>query len=109
MSDRIVAIPVDAQGGVGGGLGKAHRMAVAVIEADGIVSWTEHETNWDVLHDQGEHGAHHARIVRFMMENGVTHVAAAHIGPPMQNTLIKLGLTISMDAAGDAREAALRA
>lgn len=105
---NVVAVVVDADGTVvSGGLGKATHLAVATV-VDGVVTdWTVHDVGWDVLHDVGEHGAHHARIVRFMREHGVNHVVAAHIGPPMQNTLTKLGLSLTLEASGDARQAAL--
>jgi len=108
MATRIVAVNVTPDGDlVGGGLGRASHMAIASVDDQGLNSWEVHHVEWDVLHDVGEHGAHHARIVRFMREHGVTHVVTGHAGPPMQNTLAKLGITVTLDAAGDARAAAL--
>ena len=109
MTQNIAVVVTPDGSQIGGGLGKASHMAVATVEAGAITQWAVHHVEWDVLHDVGEHGAHHARIVRFMRDNGVGHVVAAHIGPPMQNTLTKLGLTFTMDAVGDAQAAALAA
>ena len=103
----IVVTPDGNQ--IGGGLGKASHMAIATVEHGVITQWQVHHVEWDVLHDVGEHGSHHARIVRFMREHGVDRVVVAHAGPPMQNTLTKLGVALTLEAAGDAREAALAA
>lgn len=106
--ERIVAVCVNSDGSiVEGGLGKATHLAVATVVDDVVTDWQLHDVGWDVLHDVGEHGAHHARIVRFMREHNVSHVVAPHIGPPMQNTLSKLGVSFTLEARGDARAAAL--
>ncbi|MDR2974612.1 MAG: dinitrogenase iron-molybdenum cofactor [Propionibacteriaceae bacterium] len=106
---------------VGGGLGRAHSMAVAEVEQGEMRSWTVHEVGWDVLHDapspaanaaggqHNNHGAHHARIVRFLKENRVEAVVTGHMGPPMAHTLELLGVVGLVGAAGDARKAALAA
>lgn len=44
---------------------------------------------WDVLHDQGGEGAHHARIVRFLREHKV--VVASRIGPGKRRTVDSAG------------------
>lgn len=92
---HVVGLALDAAGQPGG-LGKAVRMAVAVVEDGRLLDWRVEETRWDVLHDQGGHGRHHARIVRFMRENDIDVVAAGHMGQPMVNTLGKLGLSVVM-------------
>ncbi len=92
---------------VGGGLGRAHTVAIAVIANGRIVSWEEHEVAWDVSHDQGPEGQHHARIVRFMRDNEIQAVVTGHMGPPMVNTLHKLGVLPLVNASGDVRDAAL--
>lgn len=94
---------------VGGGLGRAHTMAIAKVADGEITSWQEHPVGWDELHDQGTHGSHHARIARFMRENGVQAVVSGHMGAPMVNMMVKLGVTPVVDAAGPAREMALAA
>lgn len=92
---------------VGGGLGKAHSMALATVANGRIVSWEVEEVGWDALHGQGPEGTHHARIVRFMGDHGVRAVVTGHMGAPMVNTMTKLGVLPLVDAAGDARQAAL--
>ncbi|MCL2422467.1 MAG: hypothetical protein FWD11_01005 [Micrococcales bacterium] len=94
---------------VGGGLGRARTIAVAHVTDGQVTSWAEHDVSWDVLHDQGAPGTHHARIVRFMREHEITVVVTGHLGPPMHNTLTKLGCTVVSGLTGDARAAAVAA
>lgn len=109
MAPMIVVIPVAPNGEVGGHFGKAHFMAVADVREGAIVDWRVDEVAWDVQHDLGTHGSHHARIVRFMLDNQVEAVCFTHMGPPMMNTLTKLGLTLLPVTPGDAREQVLSA
>jgi predicted Fe-Mo cluster-binding NifX family protein len=103
-----VTIPVTPDGGIEVRFGRAPLMAVATVDGGAIIEWTVHDVRWDRLHDEGAHGTHHARIVRFMRDNGVERVAFAHMGPPMIETLFKLGLVlIQVDPAMDARDAVL--
>ncbi len=55
------------------------------------------------------HGAHHARIVRFLKEHRVDAVVTGHAGPPMLHTLELMGVGCVIGASGDARQAALDA
>ncbi len=103
------------------GLGRAPRVALLDVE-DGVVTGQEVvETQWDVLHgdhghgdhEHGHHnhpgeGAHHARIVTFLRDNKVEAVMAAHAGPPMVNTLSKMGLPF-LTGQGDAAQLAVEA
>lgn len=103
------------------GLGRAPRVALLDVE-DGVVTGQEVvETQWDVLHgdhghgdhEHGHHnhpgeGAHHARIVTFLRDNKVEAVMAAHAGPPMVNTLSKMGLPF-LTGQGDAAQLAAEA
>lgn len=108
------------------GLGRAPRVALLDVE-DGVVTGQEVvETQWDVLHgdhghgdhEHGDHGhghhnhpgegAHHARIVTFLRGNKVEAVMAAHAGPPMVNTLSKMGLPF-LTGQGDAAQLAVEA
>lgn len=108
------------------GLGRAPRVALLDVE-DGVVTGQEVvETQWDVLHGDhghgdhghGDHGhghhnhpgegAHHARIVTFLRGNKVEAVMAAHAGPPMVNTLSKMGLPF-LTGQGDAAQLAVEA
>ena len=69
----VVCLPVTKDGQVGTGWGRAHDVAVAVVNnATGhIEQWDEFPVRWDELHGQGEEGKHHARIARFLMDHGV--------------------------------------
>lgn len=94
---------------VAGGFGRARALAVATVEDGAVTDWQEFDVRWDVAHDQGGEGSHHARIVTFLREHRVDTVVTGHMGPPMQNTLAKLGLRVVLGATGDAREAAVAA
>jgi predicted Fe-Mo cluster-binding NifX family protein len=94
---------------VGGGWGKAQRVAVASVELGEIEAWEEIDVRWDLSHDEGTEGSHHARIVRFLRERGVEVVVAGHMGPPMRSTLAKLGVRVVIGASGDARASVLAA
>ena len=52
-----------------------------MLPTGGIRDWQEFAVDWDVLDDQGTEGAHHARIARFLWDNQVQAIAAAHRGP----------------------------
>lgn len=105
--DRNLHIAVNVAGSeVGGGLGRARTMAVATLNAaDEIVEWQEFPVGWDVLHEQGPHGNLHAVIVGFMRDHGIAAVVSGHMGPPMVNTMMKLGV-LPLSASGEARSAA---
>ncbi|CEI23354.1 Hypothetical protein PFCIRM512_07145 [Propionibacterium freudenreichii] len=94
LGRQVVAIPVTPTGDVEPRFGRAPEMAIATVEDGAITDWRTEQVGWDVLHDQSEHGQHHARIVGFMRDNSVTVAAAGHMGPPMVNTLGKLGLAV---------------
>jgi predicted Fe-Mo cluster-binding NifX family protein len=105
----VICVPVTPEGLVDGGFGRAPRVAVIRVE-DGEVAATEvHDVRWDELHDAGPEGSHHARIARFLIDNGVEGVAAGHVGPPMQHTMAKMGIRVWLGAAGDARAVAIAA
>ena len=105
----IVCATVTDDGQVGGGWGKARRVALATV-ADGAISdWQEIDVRWDVAHDEGTEGSHHARIARFLIENQVDAVVVGHMGPPMAQMLGKMRIDTVFGAAGDARAAVLAA
>jgi predicted Fe-Mo cluster-binding NifX family protein len=108
MGTEIACIPVTTDGQVAHGWGKAAVVAIARIEEGVITDWRTENVGWGVLHDDPA-GNHHARIVRFLRDNEVTLVVAAHMGEPMQNTLTKLGVRVVMGASGDARAALIEA
>ena len=105
----IVCTTLASDGTIGGGLGRASRVAVARVDGDRLSSWKEYDVGWDRLHDQGTEGSHHARIVTFLREHEVDVVVAAGIGPGMHRTRGSMGVRAVLGAAGSAREAALRA
>ena len=105
----IVLVNVTPDGQVGGGWGRAPRIAVAEVTDGAVTAWTEHDVEWDRLHDEGGHGDHHARIERFVRENAGEVIVTGHMGPPMQRTLAGLGVRIVLDATGDAPAAAVAA
>lgn len=107
-TDGALTLAVNLDGDqVGAGWGKARTVAVAVIANARIVSWEEHDVRWDLSHDSQQEGRHHADIVTFLRDHGVQVVVTGHMGPPMANTLQKLGVIPLVNATGDARSAAL--
>lgn len=105
----ILAVPVGPGDVVGPSFGKAASVAVARVEAGAINRWEAFEVGWDVAHDSGTHGSHHARIVRFLRNHAVDCVVARHVGPPMQRTLDAMGVRLLLGVEGDARAAVLAA
>lgn len=100
----IVAVPVTPEGRVDPRWGKASQVAVARVDDGEISSWEEHTVGWDRLHDEGTHGSHHARIVRFLRDHHIDAVVIDHCGAPMLNVMQKMGLVVVVDAEGPARE-----
>lgn len=100
-----VCVPVTPDGLVDPRWGRAARVAVARIEGGSVVDWHEHEVAWDVLHDVGTEGGHHARVARFLTEQGIDVVVAGHMGPPMVQMLGKMRIVARLGASGDARRA----
>lgn len=108
MSDaKTLNIAVNVAGTeVGGGLGRARTMAVTTVNAAGeITDWQEFQVGWDILHEQGPHGSLHAQIAGFMRDHDIAAVVSGHMGPPMVNTMMKLGV-LPLSASGEARSAA---
>jgi sugar-phosphatase len=102
----IFCVPIDAQDRVGHGWGRAHAVATVEVDSSGQLSrWTVHEVGWDAAHDQGTHGAHHARIVRFLRDHQVGGVVAEHMGVGMLRVMRAMGIPVFLGAAGDARAA----
>jgi predicted Fe-Mo cluster-binding NifX family protein len=101
----IVAIALSLDGTAGQGWGRAPRVAVARVEDGRIEAWAEHDVRWDVLHDEGPEGGHHARIARFLKEQGVELVIAGHMGPPMVQMLARMNIAVRLDPDGDPRAA----
>lgn len=104
-----ICITVTPDGQVGGGWGRAERVAVAKVANGKIESWDEIDVGWGRLHDAEAEGMHHARIVTFLREHEIQTVIAGHMGPGMQQTLAKMGIAVRIGATGDARAAVLAA
>jgi predicted Fe-Mo cluster-binding NifX family protein len=106
-SDNVmtVCIPVTTSGQVGHGWGRTDRVALAETDSGTISDWQEIQVSWGVLHDQDGEGAHHARVVRFLRDHHVDTVIANGMGAGMQHTLERLGVSVHLGAAGDARTA----
>ncbi len=104
----IVAVTLSGNGQVGRGMGRADTVAIATVENGEITDWTVHEVGWNALHDADGEGAHHARIVRFVRDHGVSAFVAGGAGAGMRTTMDKLGVTV-VAASGDARAAVLDA
>ena len=110
MTEQIgvaVCVPVAPGRQVDHSWGKATVVATATVLDGAIADWSEEAVGWDVLHDEGEHGSHHARIARFLLGHHAKAVAASHMGPPMVNMLTKMGLVVSLGASGSAEAAVL--
>ncbi|HEX2856206.1 MAG TPA: NifB/NifX family molybdenum-iron cluster-binding protein [Propionibacteriaceae bacterium] len=110
----IVATPVDQSGNTMHSWGRAHWVATAdVRETDAggpqVFDWRVHEVAWDEGHDAGNHGSHHATIVRFLRDNGVQAIVVDHVGEGMQRMLATMGIPMLPASGGDARESVARA
>lgn len=105
----IVCVPVEPDGQVDPRWGRARRVAVADVRGGAVVDWREHDVGWDAAHESGTEGAHHARVARFLKDNGVQTVVAHHMGDGMSRMLLTMGLEVRLGASGDARTAAVTA
>ena len=110
-----IAIPVDDQGRTGHAWGRAHWIGLASVsgpDADGawqIDDWRVDEVGWDVLHDTGTEGGHHARVVRFLRDNQVGAIVVDHVGEGMRRMLASMSIPILPMVPGDARDAVVAA
>ena len=105
----IIAIPVDVADQVAPGWGRAPRIALVTVTEGAITGWEVHDVGWDVAHDEGTEGSHHARVVRFLRDNAVEMVVAEHLGDGMVRILGSMHLPVVLGAAGDARASVLAA
>ncbi|MGB7963573.1 MAG: NifB/NifX family molybdenum-iron cluster-binding protein [Propionicimonas sp.] len=105
----IVATPVTAEGLSAAAWGRAHWIAVAEVNADEVTAWQIHEVGWDESHDEGSHGSHHARIVRFLKDHAVAAVVVDHMGPGMVQVMNTMGIPLLPATAGDAQASVLAA
>lgn len=100
-----IAMPVTEDEQVAHGWGKAENLAIVDVTDGEITNWKVEHVGWRALHDEGTHGSHHARVVRFCRDNEITDVIVDHMGEGMQNTLTKLGLKLHQTEISGAREA----
>lgn len=105
----IIATPVTEDGRSATAWGRAHWVGVADVEDGAVRSWQVHEVGWDVSHDEGTHGSHHARIVRFLKEEGVQAVVVDHMGEGMQRVMNTMGIPLLPASPGDAQASVLAA
>ena len=102
-----IAVPVTQSGVVAPGWGRAQHVAMAEVSNGEIAGWRVFDVNWHALHDEGTEGAHHARIVRFLLDNEIDGVVVEHMGEGMTRMLATMGIPVSLGAEGDARSAVL--
>jgi predicted Fe-Mo cluster-binding NifX family protein len=109
MPPMIVCLPVTTDDRIDPRWGRAARLAVADVRDGAIVAWNEYQVGWDVLHDAGTEGGHHARVATFLQAHGVETVVADHMGEPMLRMLHQLGIAVRLGASGEAHRAAVAA
>lgn len=101
----LIALPINDDETLAS-FGHAPNVALATVSSGEITDWQVHKTEWDVLHDMGDHGQHHARMVRFLAGHGVQHVVFDRMGQPMQLVVAKMGIGLHQAESTQAREAA---
>ena len=101
----VIAAAVDPDGRVGHSWGKAQSVVVATVVDDQVGDWRPYEVSWDLLHDEGTPGAHHARVGTFLKTHEVDMVLVDHIGDGMRRMLSSMGVELREGITGDAREA----
>lgn len=105
----IICVALGSDGQVGGGWGRADRVAIADVRGGEIAKWDEFDVGWGRLHDEGPEGRHHARIATFLQEHAVEVVVTGHMGPGMVQMLAKMRIAVQLGIGGGAREAAVNA
>jgi predicted Fe-Mo cluster-binding NifX family protein len=105
----IVCIPVTPAGEIDPRWGRAARVAVSDVQDGVVTGWQEIDVGWDVLHDTGTEGGHHARVARFLQQHGVQVIVAHHMGDPMVRMLAAMSIDVRLGASGDARKAVMAA
>jgi predicted Fe-Mo cluster-binding NifX family protein len=99
----IVATPVTADGQSAAAWGRAHWIGVAEVADGSVRAWQVHEVGWDESHDEGSHGSHHARIVRFLKEQAIDAVVVDHMGPGMVQVMQTMRIPVLPASPGDAQ------
>lgn len=101
----IICAPVTKDGNIDPRWGRADWIAIAEVINGEIQNWQEVEVSWSTLHDEGTHGSHHARVVRFLKDQKIEAIVANHIGDGMARMLETMGIPVHLGASGDARAA----
>ncbi len=101
----IVCVPIKLDGNVDPRWGRADWVAIADLQGREIKTWREVEVSWSTLHDEGTDGSHHARVVKFLRENGIETVVVDHMGDGMTRMLKTMEIPVHLGATGDARVA----
>ncbi len=104
-----VLVPVNSDGSGGAHFGKAHWVAVADVQDGHIADWQVHEVAWEVSHDMGSHGSHHARVIGFLKDHSIGFVVAGGMGGGMARMLDSAKITVLPATAGDAQASVLNA
>lgn len=105
MNATTIAIPLTLDGAVFDRLAKAPLAATCVLRDGEIADWTEHAVGWDQTYGVDVMGNHHARVMRFMKDQGVTTVVAADVCDNMRRSLEAQGVVVYDGQKGDARVA----
>lgn len=93
---------------VGGGFGKADRVAVAQATGDGSFRVEEIDVGWREKHDQHADGLHHAMIAKFLQDKDVDTVVTGHMGEGMVRMLASMKIRVIL-AEGDLDDALAKA
>lgn len=104
----IIATPVTVDGQTAERCGKSHWIGVAEVSGPRITSWKIHEVGWDEAGLLGR-DPRHARIARFLTDQGVTAIVASDMGPRLAALLAELEIEVLPATPGDARESVLAA
>lgn len=107
MSTQTICVPVTEDGLVAHSWGRAHTLALATLVNGSLREWRTEVVRWDIAHDEGTEGSHHARVARFIRGHEVTAVIAGHMGDGMHNMLAKLGVDVRLGVEGGAHRAVI--
>lgn len=90
----VILATLTDQGRVGGGFGRADRVAIARLQAEGGFAVEEIDVGWDQKHDQHADGLHHAMIAKFLKEQAVDKVVTGHMGGGMAQMLASMKIQV---------------
>jgi predicted Fe-Mo cluster-binding NifX family protein len=91
----VILATLIGDGMVGGGFGRAERVALIRLGADGAEPEVRyHDVGWGTAHERAPEGVHHANIARFLKAESVDTVVTGHMGPGMQRMLASMGIRV---------------